>query len=257
MAAAMPVVRTGARTRLSTAEPACFPAVVITAQDALTFPAVQLFLERATAGGAHLALTDIDASVIAEICRRLDGIPLALELAAGGVGVYGIQGTASLLEHRFRLLWQGSRTALPRHQTLSSVLDWSYNLLSDLERTVLRRLSIFVGFFSMDGVATVAGDGDGEHAIDILGSLVEKSLVSVDAARYRLLDTTRSHARRQLDEAKELDAIARRHATYMCEVLEQEGSEVDGAHSLSEYLGDVRAALTWSFSDSGDTALGA
>jgi predicted ATPase/DNA-binding winged helix-turn-helix (wHTH) protein len=235
----------------------------LTAAEALTFPAVQLLVEGATAGGARLAVANIDAPVIAEICRRLDGIPLALELAAGGVGVYGVEGTASLLKRRFQLLWQGSRTALPRHQTLRSMLDWSYNLLGHLERMVLRRLSIFVGFFSLDGVAAVAGDVDvdGDHAVDILGSLVEKSLVSVEAGvaavRYRLLDTTRCYAQGKLDETNERGATARRHAAYMLDVLNQESSVVESAHPLADHVGNVHAALKWAFSDTGDTTLGA
>jgi signal transduction histidine kinase len=126
-----------------------------TAARAMTFPAVQLFVERATAGGARLTLTDVNAPVVAEICWRLDGIPLAIEFAAARVDAYGIRGTAAILEHRFKLLWQGRRTAPSRHQTLAAMLDWSYDLLSELERTVLRRLSIFIGIFSLDAVAAV------------------------------------------------------------------------------------------------------
>jgi predicted ATPase/DNA-binding winged helix-turn-helix (wHTH) protein len=230
----------------------------VTAAEAMTFPAVQLFVERAMAGGASFALTDGNAPVIASICRRLDGIPLAIELAAGSVEAYGLEGTASLLENRFKLLWHGRRTGLPRHQTLRSMLDWSYNLLSDVERIVLRRLSIFIGPFSLDAVAAVAGGAevDGDHAIDILGSLVAKSLVSLDVddrvVRYRLLDTTRAYAQVKLDEAKERDATARRHALYLCSVLDGQG-----AHSIAEDIGNARAALKWCFSDTGDTTLGA
>jgi predicted ATPase/DNA-binding winged helix-turn-helix (wHTH) protein len=200
----------------------------LTLAEALTFPAVQLFVERATASGARLRLTDSDASVIAKICRELDGIALAIELAAGRVDAYGIRGTASLLENRFRLLCQGRRTAPARHQTLRSMLDWSYNLLNDLERLILRRTSIFVGLFSEDGVAAVAGGAevDGDHAVDILGSLVAKSLISLDvddaAVRYRFLATTRAYAQGKLDEANERDATARRHAAYLSGVLDQE-----------------------------------
>ena len=182
------------------------------AAEAMTFAAVQLFVERATAAGARLALTDVDAPVVADICRKLDGIALAIELAATRVDAYGIRGTAALLENRFKFLWQGRRTALPRHQTLSAMLDWSYDLLSDREKAVLRRVSIFVGPFALDGVAAVASDVDvnAERAVDSLGSLVDKSLVSVDAAcaeaRYRLLDTTRAYAQSKLDEANEIAA---------------------------------------------------
>ena len=230
----------------------------ITAADALTFPAIQLFVERATAGGARLTLTDVDAPMIAAICRMLDGVALAIELAASRVDAYGIRGTASLLETRFGLRWLGRRTALPRHQTLSAMLDWSYDLLGDLERMVLRRLSILVGSFSLEAAAAVAScaELDGDHAVEILGSLVEKSLVSVDTGssvvRYRLLDTTRAYAQGKLDEAKERDATARRHALYLCAVLDGEGSQ-----AFVEHDGNARAALKWSFSDTGDTTLGA
>ena len=237
----------------------------VTAAEALNFTAVQLFVERATARGARPTLFDDDAPVVAGICRRLDGIALAIEFAAGRVDVYGVRGTASLLENRFKLLWQGRRTALPRHRTLSALLDWSYDLLGDPERRTLRRLSTFVGYFSLDGVAEVAGDVDldGEQAIEALGSLVDKSLVSVDTgsptgAKYRLLDTTRTYAQTKLGHADEHDAVARRHAKYLCSMLDRDRGLVDRAYaqSLAEQLGNVRAALTWCFSDGGDAVLG-
>jgi len=226
----------------------------ITAQEALAFPAVQLFVERATAGGAQLAITDEDAGVVATICKRLDGIALAIELAAARVDAYGVRGVASLLDRRFNLLWEGRRTALPRHQTLSADLDWSYNLLDDTERKVLRSLSYFVGPFSLQAGAAVASDAavDPARAIHALGSLVEKSLVSMDAgageARYRLLDTTRAYALAKLDEANERQSIARRHAEYFRTLLESDHG--------AEHLANVRAALEWSFSIEGDQRLG-
>ena len=237
----------------------------VTAVEALTFTAVQLFVERATAGGARLTLTDDDAPLVANICRRLDGVALAIEFAAGRVDAYGVRGTAALLENRLNLLWQGRRTALPRHQTLRALLDWSYNLLSDAEGRALRRLSTFVGHFSLEGAVAVAGDVDldGDQAIDALGGLVDKSLVSVDTgapggARYRLLDTTRAYAQTKLGDANELGAVARRHATYVCTMLDRDRGLVDRAYadSLAEQLGNVRAALAWCFSDGGDANLG-
>src|SRR6202453_3603358 len=121
----------------------------LTAEAALVFPAVQLFIERAAANQSRFAFSDADAPVVAEICRKLDGIALAIELAAGRVSAYGIRGVATLLDQRFGLLWRGRRTALPRHQTLAATLDWSYDLLSPTERLVLRRLAVFVGGFSL------------------------------------------------------------------------------------------------------------
>src|SRR6266478_3229208 len=136
----------------------------LTATCALTFPAVQLFVERAAAHGGF-RLNDADAPIVGKVCRKLDGIALALELAAGRVGVHGINGIASLLDSPCRLLWQGRRTALPRHRTLNAMLDWSYNLLDESERAILRGLSVFVGAFSLEAAEfVVAGDiFDREH----------------------------------------------------------------------------------------------
>ena len=128
-------------------QPLAMPAETaeLTAAQALASPAVELFMQRALASGHGAALTDRDAPLVAEICRRLDGIALAIELAGSRVGAYGLEGTAKLLNNRFKLLWQGRRSALPRHQTLHAMLDWSYNLLSARDRRALDRLSVFVG----------------------------------------------------------------------------------------------------------------
>ena len=184
----------------------------LTAADAMTFPAVQLFVERAAARGSPITLSDDDAPVVGEICQNLDGLALAIELAAGRVVAHGFRGTAALLDNRFKLEWQGRRTALPRHQTLTSMFDWSYCLLSEAERLVLRRLSIFVGAFDLDTAADigVGPSGDTLQFEDILTGLVEKSLVSPiigDAnVRYRLLETTRAYALEKLVESGEFDA---------------------------------------------------
>jgi predicted ATPase/DNA-binding winged helix-turn-helix (wHTH) protein len=227
----------------------------LTTETVLAFPAARLFVLRATHDGAR-PLTDSDAPVVAQICRGLDGIALAIEFAAARVEAYGIRGTASLLENRLKLLRHGRRTALPRHQTLSSLLDWSHSLLSENERTTLRRLSIFVGLFSLDAVTAVTVDSESHvvDALDALGSLIEKSLISIDnngeTVRYRLLDTTRHYAQGKLDEAGERDAVARRLAMYACRLLERD-------ECSTEDLGNVRAALGWSFSVAGDVRLGA
>src|SRR6202035_5319694 len=131
------------------------------------------------ASGHDAALSNIDAPIVARICRRLDGVALAIEFAAGRVGALGIRGTAELLDSRFGLLWQGRRTALPRHETLNAMLDWSYNLLSERERVVLSTLSVFVGDFTLEAACFLASEPGTEDAsvTDTLDSLFTKSLV--------------------------------------------------------------------------------
>ncbi len=236
------------------------------AADAMASPAVQLFMERAAASGHRLELTDADAPVVARICRRLDGIALAIELAAGRVGTYGISGTADLLDNRFRLLWQGRRSALPRHQTLQAMLDWSYNLLTEQEQRVLRRLSVLVGPFTLDDAIAVVGD-EGANRLDMaqaLTSLTDKSLIGTSKIAgvfaYRLLDTTRAYAAIKLTASGEEDAVARRHARYHATLLKAGAIRTTafGGGDLSAYaprLGNIRAALEWCFSR-GEAALG-
>ena len=183
----------------------------ITAAEALTYPAVQLFVERASASLDDFELTDADAPMVTDICRRLDGIPLAIELASGRVGALGVHGLAEHLDDRFRLLTRGRRTALPRHQTLRATLDWSYELLTEEQKSVFRRLGVFEGWFTSEAAAVVVPR-------DILTSsaiadLVAKSLVSADvdgtAAVYRLPETTRAYAWEKLAEAGDLEAALR------------------------------------------------
>jgi predicted ATPase/DNA-binding winged helix-turn-helix (wHTH) protein len=239
----------------------------LTAAEALGFPAVQLFVERAIASGRRFELNDVDAPVVAEICRRLDGIALAIELAAGRANACSVQETMALLNDRFKLLWEGRRTALPRHQTLSATLDWSYDLLSEPERMVLRRLSVFTGLFTLEAARSVAADDevDDEQVVTAVVSLVAKSLVTVNiggTTRYRLLDTTRAYAARKLSETGSVDAIKRRHAFYYRDWLERinatpaAGSGAKGVAAHGESLGNVRAALEWSFFGHGDIGMG-
>jgi predicted ATPase/DNA-binding winged helix-turn-helix (wHTH) protein len=238
----------------------------LTAAQALGFPAVQLFVERAIASGRRFELNDADAPVVAEICRRLDGIALAIQLAAGRADAYGIQETLLLLNDRFKLLWEGRRTALPRHQTLSATLDWSYNLLSERERLVLCRLSVFAGIFTLEAACSVAAgaDVDETEVVSALVSLVAKSLVTVSAGdmatRYRLLDTTRAYALGKLAEIGEVDAIKRRHAIYYRELFERNDINVlastDDSEFRSELLGNARAALEWCFASRDDVGIG-
>jgi len=232
----------------------------IPAQQALDFPAVQLFVERVVAGGRAFEMNDADAAVVGEICRRLDGIALAIELAARRVEACGLRGTLELLTNRFNLLREGRRTALPRHQTLGATLDWSYELLSELERATLCRLSVLAGAFRIEAAVAVAAEGelDDPRVVDALASLVEKSLVAVSGSadvigRYRLLDTTRFYASAKLAERGETDRAKRRHAEYFLELLARDGAGEAAAGALD----NVRAALEWSFSERGDAALGA
>jgi predicted ATPase/DNA-binding winged helix-turn-helix (wHTH) protein len=240
----------------------------ITAIEALKYPAIQLFMERAAASGHDAALSDIDAPIAAMICRRLDGIPLAIELAASRVGSLGIEGVAQLLGNRFGLIWHGRRTALPRHQTLNGMLDWSYNLLSSHERVVLDRLSVFVGEFTLEAAQSVATDAeiDDGIVIDAIASLLAKSLISTTASHgstyYRLLETTRTFAQAKLAEGEEANRIARRrHADFFSRFLQHSQliQSRFGRHDLSEYaahIDNVRAALQWTFSDGGDVSVG-
>lgn len=193
----------------------------LTAARAMESPAVQLFMDRAEAGGFRLGLLDQDAPTVAALCDRLDGIPLALELAGGCVGTYGVQGTAELLGNRFKLLWRGRRSAPPRHQTLHAMVDWSYNLLSAHERRVFSRLSVFVGHFTLDDAQAVACDDTtaASGVASAIASLVDKSLVSIvlvtrEVVVFRLLETTRIHAAGKLADSGEQGLIARRHALH-------------------------------------------
>ena len=240
----------------------------LTPEQILGFPAAQLFVERVAASGCCLELNDANAALVGEICRRLDGIALAIELAAGRVNAHGIRETATLLNHRLRLLWDGRRTALLRHQTLSATLDWSYHLLSERERVILRRLAIFVGIFTLEGVRSVASwhDIDENEIVTVVASLVSKSLLAVDTSdttvRFRLLDTTRAYAVEKLANCGEADQMAGRHAIYYLQVLERGNAiaaaplEVKGSYATAMHLGNIRSALEWAFSESGDTAVG-
>jgi predicted ATPase/DNA-binding winged helix-turn-helix (wHTH) protein len=239
----------------------------LTAAEALTYPAVQLFTERAAASGYGEVLTDVDAPVVATICRRLDGIPLAIELAASRAGSLGIRGIAELLENRFGLVWHGRRTALSRHQTMNAMLDWSYNLLSQDEKTVLCRLSVFVGDFTLEAASFVASDPAIERDIitDAIASLLAKSLISATELHgspfYRLLETTRTFAAAKLVGRGETNRAARLHARFFAEFLQHDKFVQSrfGEHDLSgytPYIGNVRAALQWAFSADGDVRTG-
>ena len=241
---------------------ACPPdAPDLTAAAVQKFPAVQLFVERAIASGARLDISDLDAPIVASICRKLDGVALAIELAARRVESYGLQQTAALLDQRLTLLWLGSRTAPPRQKTLQATLDWSYGLLSDLERVVLRRLAVFVGHFTLDAALEVAAIAplDQSTVTGAIDSLVAKSMVSTRPIgammRYRLLDTTRAYALEIKIDDTELADLAVCHATYYRRWLEQTGTEWSTLSTGTERaphfagLNNVRAALEWCFGE--------
>jgi predicted ATPase len=236
-------------------------------EDLLQPGAVQLFVARARAAHPQFAPDQRVAELAAAICRRLDGIPLAIELAAARTAALGVEGLAARLDDRFRLLTGGHRTALPRHQTLRATLDWSYELLPDAERVVLRRLSVFAGSFSLDSAAAVATSEEvvAPDVVDGVLNLVTKSLLTASgggSAQYRWLETTRAYALEKLAESGELERFARRHAEYHLQVFERAEGEWETtptAQWLAAYaprLDNVRAALDWCFSAEGDARLG-
>lgn len=243
------------------------PIAVLDRAQALGFSALQLFVERATANHDSFELSDAELPLVIDICRRLDGIPLALELAAAQVANLGLRGLLTQLQESFRLLTHSSQTTLGRHQTLRTTLDWSFKLLNACEQTCLRRLGIFRGGFTLESAAAVIV---GEHIEprEVFGSitqLVAKSLLNVDVGDeqvfYRLLDTTRSYALEKLEDSAELAATRERHV-HRCLALMQQAQN-DWEHTptgqwIERYarsLEDIRAALDWGLSAPGPHAL--
>src|SRR3981189_1583518 len=171
-----------------------------TANAVLRYPAAQLFVQRVAARAGSFVLADEEAPFVAEMCRKLDGLPLAIELAAGQAAALGLKNTVALLASRLELLKLSHRTTVPRHRTLKATLDWSYNLLSDAERIVLRRLPPLVGHFTLESARYVAGEQSLADAelFDAIAGLVEKSLIATrideTQAQYRLLGPTRAYA---------------------------------------------------------------
>jgi predicted ATPase/DNA-binding winged helix-turn-helix (wHTH) protein len=211
-----------------------------TASAVLRYPAAQLFVRRVAARAGSFVLADEEAPFVAEICRKLDGLPLAIELAAGQVAALGLKNTAFRLVSQVELLKLSRRTAVARHRTLKATLDWSYDLLSDPERIVFRRIAPFVGHFTLEGARYLAGEpsiGTGE-IFDAIAGLVEKSLVAtrVDEAQtqYRLLDTTRAYALEKLKEHGEVDAVLRRHAEYVAGYLEAQRAALHPRAEVAE-----------------------
>src|SRR5437763_2927030 len=241
------------------------PGEAATAERARDYAAVRLFVERANALGCGFALSDANAATVASICRRLDGIPLAIELAVPRLKVLPVDKLADGLDARFQLLTGGSRTALPRQQTLHALIDWSYGLLSGAEKTLVARLSVFLGGATLASIiAVAAGEEAPPGAIgDLLLSLVEKSLVQADLGgsecRYGLLESTRYYAVEKLADAARL---RRRHAEHFAARLAQATAEWETMPTrqwVARYEPDIdnlRGALEWAFGPDGDGAVG-
>jgi predicted ATPase len=245
------------------------PSPGLTATEAATFPAVQLFVERATAIVEDFALTDANAPLVVAICRRLDGLPLAIEFAAPRVEALGVAGLAARLDDSLRrLLGAQRRAAMPRHRTMRAVVDWSYGLLSQDEQRFFRALGIFAGGFNIEAAAAVAMDAatTGAEAIDRLADMVAESLVVADASgtqpRFRLLDTTRAYAIEQLDANGERERLALRHAEYYRDLFERAEATSEmrpAAEWLAGYgseIDNLRAGLDWAFSPGGAGSIG-
>ena len=211
------------------------PSHDIRAAEALRYSSVQLFVEQAAATLDGFQLTDSNAPLVCEICRKLDGIPLAIELAAARVHVVGLGKLAMQLNDQMRLLTDGRRTAVPRHRTMRAALDWSYNLLSQPEQIIFNRLAVFVGGFTLSAATTVAADESqpGDEVLELVLDLATKSLVIVDtrspSSRFGLLDTTRAYALEKLREKNELGPFSRRHAEFFLNLLEAAENDDTGA----------------------------
>ena len=227
------------------------------------FEAVQLFTDRALLARADFQVTDQNAATLASICYRLDGIPLAIELAAARVRSLSVEEINRKLDQRFRLLTGGSRTALPRQQTLRALIDWSYDLLHDPEKRLLQRLSVFAGGWTLDAAEQVcAGDGVEEREVlDLLTSLCDKSLVVVEQNdghyRYRLLETVRQYARERLLESGDVEAVRERHRDYFLALAQTAKSALGSLgrdqsawlEQLDVEQDNLRAALAWSLDE--------
>ncbi len=232
------------------------PAEGASGTDATDMEAVRLFVDRAAATRSGFEVVPENVTPVVQICRRLDGIPLAIELAAARVRVMSPAEIASLLDERFRLLTGGLRTTVERHQTLRRAVDWSYDLLDDRERRLLNRLAVFAGGFTLGAATSVAGGGlDALDVLELLGQLVDKSLVvaddSDDGTRYRLLETIRQYALERLDEAGETDEVRRAHAQWMAAFVADAALGLRGfdnhrwARRFEDETDNLRAALTW------------
>jgi len=246
--------------------PAPEPRKVLDRTTALAYPAVQLFVERASDASARFHFVDADASRIGDICRRLDGMPLMIELAAARLDVFNVEALAARLEEALRLPGSERTGLLARHSTIAATLDWSFRLLTEREQAILRRLAVFVGGCTLEAAQAVIPQGQ-LTADDIemgLESLVSKSLVVADAGdremRLRFLETTRAYALAKLNEHAEADALGERHASWLANVLaaarSRGASQTELLETFAPELDNLRTALAWSFGQTGDAALG-
>jgi len=226
------------------------------------YEAVKLFIDRATAASATFTVTNENAPALAQICHHLDGIPLAIELAAAKIRVLSLEQIAKRLDDRFRLLIGGNRTALERHQTLRAAIDWSYNLLPVDEQGLFRRLSIFIGGWTLEAAESVGGDEStegpvrGEDVLNLMEQLINKSLVVTEEirseTRYRMLETIRQYASEKLDESAETETLRDRHLKYFLSVARAAESKLQGEEQ-GQWLdqvemehNNIRSALEWS-----------
>jgi predicted ATPase len=227
---------------------------------------IRLFLERAATAKPEFTLTKENASSIAQICYRLDGIPLAIELAASRVKVLSPEQIAARLDDRFRLLTGGSRSALPRQQTLRAMIDWSYTLLSEHEKILFRRLAVFVSGWTLEAAESICGEeGTASTVLDLLTRLVDKSLVLTEEAddeiRYHRLETIRQYSREKLFETDEVESIRDRHLNYFVQFAElvdenlKSGNQVAWQKRMSLEQDNLRAALDWGLAKNPDRAL--
>jgi len=247
---------------LNTPDPAHLPAL-----DQLEkVDSIRLFIERAATAKPGFTLTKDNASFLAQICFRLDGIPLAIELAASRVKVLTPEQIAARLDDRFRLLTGGSRTALPRQQTLRAMIDWSYSLLSEQEKALFRRLAVFVGGWTLEAAESVCGEErNGFDVLDLLTRLVDKSLILVEESggeiRHHRLETIRQYSREKFFETDEVEALRDRHLNFFVQFAELVDENLKGRDQtvwqkrMSAEQDNLRAALEWGLSRNPDSAL--
>ena len=239
----------------------------LTAVEALRFSAVELFVQRTAAMLGRFELGDQDAPIVADICRKLDGLPMAIEFAAARVDAFGLRALAAHLPDRLQLLTRGRRPTLPRHHSLRAALDWSHELLPQAERVVLRRLAVFAGGFPLEAASVVAASAEitGPEVVDCVANLVANSLIAADVAGeapcYRLLGTTRAYAFEKLTDSGELEQVERCHAEHLQDLVQRNKSGWDSPAANDQLAGCGsridRLRQDWAFSLSRNTLIGA